>query len=66
MDDPFDRARVLVDVCGVTIEELWLSFFEYDGDADLLEMDAYLYGLMTLSTWDTDVLDLVLRDRWGY
>ena len=55
-----------MDACGVTIEGLWPSLFEYDGDADLLEMDAYLYGLMTLSAWDTIVLDVTLRDHWGY
>jgi hypothetical protein len=37
MDDLFDRARDLLDVCGVAMEELWLSFFEHDGDADVLE-----------------------------
>ena len=66
MDDPLDRARVLLDACGVTIEELRLSIFEHDGDADLLEMDAYLNGLMTLITWDTIVLDLTLQDHWGH
>jgi hypothetical protein len=66
MDDLLDRVRVLLDVCGVTIEELWLSFFEHDGDADLLDMDAYLHGLMTLSTFDTIVLDLTVRDHRGH
>jgi hypothetical protein len=63
MDDLFDRCRVLLDVCGVTMEELWLSFFAHDGDADLLEIDAYLHGLITLSTFDTFVLDLTVRDH---
>jgi hypothetical protein len=57
MGDLFDRVRVLLDICGVPSSNTQ--------DAHRLDGDAYLYGLMTLSSFDALLLGPTVRDHWG-
>ncbi|MDQ0820616.1 hypothetical protein QFZ79_002984 [Arthrobacter sp. V4I6] len=38
----------------VTIGDLWLTFFSFRGDAGQLELEAYIFGMITISIPDEE------------
>lgn len=42
MNDPRQRARVLLDRDSITLEKLWIRYWAEGGNADPLELDAYI------------------------
>jgi hypothetical protein len=47
----------------LTIEQLWTRYFALGGDADLLDVDAQLAGLLTLPRAQRDVLAHAVNER---
>jgi len=47
---------------GVTLDALWLHYFELTGDAAPLEVEAYLQGLMPLPPAQQDILAQALYE----
>lgn len=46
-----------------TVNELWLRYFALGGDAGPTEVDAYINGLMPLSSAEHNVLALAVNER---
>lgn len=44
------------------MEEIWLSYFSFGGNAQLLELEAYIYGVDLLTENDLELLDCALQD----
>lgn len=55
-----DAARVRA---GLTIGALWLRYISVGGDADLVEVEAYLAGLLPLPGYEGDILALAVNER---
>ena len=47
----------------LTANEAWLRYFALGGDAGPLEVDAYLNGLLPLSTAQHNILALAINER---
>jgi hypothetical protein len=47
----------------LTLEQLWLRYFALGGVAGLVEVEAYLHGLMPLTSLQRDVLAHVVNER---
>lgn len=47
----------------LTLEQLWMRYFALGGDADLLEVDAHLQGLISLPSGQADTLALAVNER---
>lgn len=47
----------------LTVEDLWLRFVALGGNADELELDGFLAGVMPLSFHQQSVLSQALRER---
>jgi hypothetical protein len=47
----------------LTVEELWLRHFALGGEAGLLEIDAYLNGLMPVTEHEHNVLAVAINER---
>ncbi len=59
--DQFDRFRR---DAGLTRGELWLRYFELGGMSSAFQMEAFLYGALTPSRHDHDVLAHALNERF--
>lgn len=47
----------------LTVEQLWLRYFALGGDAGLVEVEAYLRGLMPLAALQSDLLAHAVNER---
>ena len=47
----------------LTVEELWTRYFALGGDVDLLELEAYLEGLLALPVNQRDLLAVAVNER---
>lgn len=47
----------------ITLEQVWLSYFEVGGSADLLEVEAYVQGALELSARERDALSAAANER---
>ena len=47
---------------GLSVDVLWLAYFELTGDAGPTEVEAYLQGLMPLPPLQVDILPVALRE----
>ena len=47
----------------LTLEQLWLRYFALGGDAGLLEIEAYVHGLMPLPAFQRDLLAHAINER---
>lgn len=45
-------ALAVLDSTGATVMDLWVSFWSMGGNADVLELDAYIHGLASVSSSD--------------
>ena len=64
---PFDESqRALTEAFAgskLTVEELWLRYFSLGGDAGKVEIEAYLAGLMPLSSLQHNILAHAVNER---
>jgi hypothetical protein len=47
----------------LTLEELWVRFFALGGDADLVDLDAHVEGLVPLPRSQSDMVALAINER---
>jgi hypothetical protein len=59
--DQFDKFRR---DAGLTRGELWLRYFELGGMSSAFQMEAFLYGALTPSPHDHDVIAHALNERF--
>jgi hypothetical protein len=63
-DDPQDAAlATAVRRADLTLEQLWTRYFALGGDADLMDVDAHLAGLVRLPPGERDVLAHAVNER---
>ncbi|WP_410611592.1 PP2C family protein-serine/threonine phosphatase [Amycolatopsis sp. lyj-109] len=64
---PEEEQRRLVAVCfarsDLTLEQLWMRYFALGGSLSLLDLDAYLSGLLTLPRVDRDMVAHAVNER---
>ena len=48
---------------GLSVQQLWLEYMSFSGIADLVEVEAYLHGLMPLPAYQEDKLALAVNER---
>ncbi|GHF95280.1 MULTISPECIES: PP2C family protein-serine/threonine phosphatase [Amycolatopsis] len=64
---PEEEQRRLVAACftrsELTLEQLWMRYFALGGSLSLLELDAYLNGLVTLPRVDRDMVAHAVNER---
>ncbi|MGW3994170.1 PP2C family protein-serine/threonine phosphatase [Amycolatopsis sp. NPDC004772] len=64
---PEDEQRRLIASCfarsDLTLEQLWMRYFALGGSLGLLELDAYLNGLVTLPRVDRDMVAHAVNER---
>ena len=65
---PEDEHRRLLDVAykraDLTLQELWVRYFGLGGDADLVEVEAYLHGLLSFAPLQRDMLAHAVNERF--
>ncbi len=47
----------------LTLQEMWLHYFALGGTADIVELEAYLHGLLSLPPLQRDILAHALNER---
>jgi len=50
---------------GLSHAELWFRYFELGGMSTALEVEAYLYGALTPTAYDGDLLATALNERFS-
>ncbi|MBE8521016.1 serine/threonine-protein phosphatase [Amycolatopsis sp. H6(2020)] len=64
---PEEEQRRLIAACfarsDLTLEQLWMRYFALGGSLSLLELDAYLNGLVTLPRVDRDMVAHAVNER---
>jgi hypothetical protein len=55
-----DEGRVAADL---SVQTLWLHYISLSGVADLLDVDAYLHGLIDLDSYQEDKLSYAVNER---
>ena len=55
--------RIAVEHADLTLEQLWMRYFALGGDADLMDVDAHLEGLLLLPTVQQDMLAHAVNER---
>ncbi len=49
---------------GLSMDELWLRYFELTGEASLLELEAYLHGALPPDPLQYDMIAHALNERF--
>ena len=65
MKDPRFAALALVECSAVSVADLWVKYFAKGGDADSVEFEAYLYGLLDPGRHDALILSWVVDEVLG-
>ncbi len=60
--DVLEQARRDV---GLTHRELWFRYFELGGMSTAFEVEAYLYGALTASDHERDLIAVALNERFS-
>ena len=60
-DDTLNRARI---DAGLSLDELWLRYFELGGMSTPVELEAHLYGALTASDHNHDLIAHALNERF--
>jgi len=55
-----DQGRIQADL---SVQKLWLHYISLSGIADLLDVDAYLHGLIDLDTYQEDKLSYAVNEQ---
>jgi hypothetical protein len=48
---------------GLSVQQLWLEYMSFSGIADMVEVEAYLHGLMPLPAYQEDKLAHAINER---
>ncbi|UKA76176.1 hypothetical protein [Arthrobacter sp. FW306-07-I] len=62
MGDPRQAALDMVQRDEIDIFTIWLRYFAYGGDADELDFEAGIYGLLGLDEYDALILSWVVEE----
>lgn len=62
MDDPRQAALDLVQRDQASIDMIWLSYFANGGNADPLDFEAYIYGLLDPDEYDPLILSWAVEE----
>ena len=63
-EPPVELLDVFHQESGLSHAELWLRYFELGGMSTGFELEAYLYGVLTPSTQDRDLIAHALNERF--
>ncbi len=63
-DAPDDRLNVARVDAGLSLDELWLRYFELGGMSTSVELEAHLYGALITSEHNHDLIAHVLNERF--
>jgi hypothetical protein len=55
--------REAFDAADLTVEELWVRYFSFGGDAGQMEIDAYLNGAIAMPPMQHDMLAHAINER---
>ncbi|MHA7240206.1 hypothetical protein [Arthrobacter sp. TMS1-12-1] len=62
---PEDQRRRTLDAIravGLDLQAVWMRYFELTGDADKIDVDAYLNGLLSLPPLDRDLISHAVNE----
>ncbi len=59
--DTLNRARI---DAGLSLDELWLRYFELGGMSSPVELEAHLYGALTPTDHNHDLIAHALNERF--
>lgn len=62
MDDPRQAALDMVQQDETDIFTIWLRYFAYGGNADELDFEAGIYGLLDLDEYDALILSCAVEE----
>src|SRR3954470_2286877 len=62
-DEQLRIMKIAYGRAALTVDELWLRYFELGGDAGRVEVEAYLHGLMPLPGLERDMLAHAVNER---
>ena len=60
-DDELNLARIRA---GLSVDELWLRYFELGGMSTPVELEAHLYGALSTTDHNHDVIAHALNERF--
>lgn len=63
-EPPVESLDVYRQESGLSLAELWLRYFELGGMSTGFELEGYLYGVLTPSTHEHDVIAHALNERF--
>ena len=55
-------ALAVLDTTSTTVNDLWVSFWSMGGNADVLDLDAYVHGLAPFSASDKLALEAAVEE----
>jgi hypothetical protein len=61
--DPTHRFHNAFQAADLTVDELWLRYFSYGGEAGRLEVDAYVNGAIAMPPMQHDILAHAINER---
>jgi hypothetical protein len=62
-NDLTQRFRDAFEAAELTVDELWIRYFSFGGDAGRFELDAYLNGAIALPPMQHDMLAHAINER---
>lgn len=62
MEDPRLTAQNLIELDGTYLQDLWVSYWGNGGNAQLMEFDAYLHGLIQQDEYDLRILEWAIEE----
>jgi hypothetical protein len=60
--DPRPAARSLIESGDVSVDGLWLEYWARGGNADVLELDAFIHEILLLQGIEVEVLQVTLNE----
>jgi hypothetical protein len=61
--DLTQRFREAFEAADLTVDELWIRYFSFGGDAGRFELDAYLNGAIAMPPMQHDMLAHAINER---
>jgi hypothetical protein len=59
----YRRFLAAFDATGLAVDELWMRYFALGGEAGMVEVEAYVSGLMLMSPLQHDILAHAINER---
>ena len=63
-DAPDDELNVARVEAGLSVDELWLRYFELGGMSTAVELEAHLYGALATTDHNHDLIAHALNERF--